>query len=102
MQIYRFPVVECVLRVPLAVDSGPSTVSRYARSYLVRSTSIEEAIALIRRDLEIEGADLLQLDPPVPKAVGSLPPLLVPRLVFTRAPSILWRSGRLFYPEDNA
>lgn len=102
MPVYRFPVVECALRVPLAVDSGASKVSRYTRSYLIRSTSVEEAIAVIQRDVENDGADLLEVDPPELKRFGALHPLLMPRLVFGRASGIVWRSGRVFYPQDVA
>jgi hypothetical protein len=102
LSLYRFPVVECALRIPVAIALGTDMVSRYARSYLVRSSSIEEAISLIKRDVETDGADVVMVNPPDLTGFGSVSPILLPRFVFGRTPSILWRSGRAFYPHDVA
>jgi hypothetical protein len=100
--VFSFSEVECVLPRPIQVRadaSGDDRLSRFLRVYLVRADSPEEASRIVQRDVTQQGARLIGMDEPLPRRLPTIPARVVPHVLLRRGQRVLWRSGRIFFPD---
>jgi hypothetical protein len=99
--IFSFSEVECMLEPQLQQAQGPSPgLSRYLRAYYVRARDAGHAGALVRADVQIDGAVVVSMDTPRKRQLHRLPLWVLPRLATGTAYKILWKSGRIFFPDE--
>jgi hypothetical protein len=75
-------------------------VSRYSQSFLVRAATVGEAVAIVRNDVEEAGAILLLEGPAEEIRLHQIPLMVLPAVLLRRDHGVVWRSGRVFYPDE--
>jgi hypothetical protein len=97
MPLYRFAQVEAALMDPVTIKGESHPVSRFARSYLVRSGSMTDAVETIRKDLWSEGAQLIATGPYEFATFRTTGIGILRHLMPGSTDGVRWRSGRAFY-----